>query len=154
MQILSNVILPLLLLASPFVLVFWYLNKKSAGNLFYNLAVGLALLSAFVLIWVNLAVGIIGASDNVANLLFVGVLLISLLAVFISRFKAKGLAKAMLVTAAVQVMVAVIAWMFDWGANGPVWPKDLLIATAIFTSLWLVSAALFWKGSNLNQNES
>ncbi|MGB5332427.1 MAG: hypothetical protein WBM80_04545 [Woeseiaceae bacterium] len=40
----------------------------------YRSAFGLALAAAFILVWMNLAVGIIGDSDNLYNLMYVGVL--------------------------------------------------------------------------------
>ena len=44
------------------------------GNIVYRSAVGLALTAAFILIWVNGAVGIIGSENNDANLMYGGVL--------------------------------------------------------------------------------
>ena len=43
------------------------------GNIVYRSAVGLALTAAFILIWVNGAVGIIGSENNDANLMYGGV---------------------------------------------------------------------------------
>ena len=40
------------------------------GNIVYRSAVGLALTAAFILIWVNGAVGIIGSENNDANLMY------------------------------------------------------------------------------------
>jgi len=44
------------------------------GNIVYRSAVGLALTAAFILIWVNGAVGIIGSENNDANLMYGGVI--------------------------------------------------------------------------------
>lgn len=44
------------------------------GNIVYRSAVGLALTAAFILIWVNGAVGIIGSENNEANLMYGGVI--------------------------------------------------------------------------------
>ena len=37
------------------------------GNSAYRAAVGVAIAAAFILVWMNLAVGIIGSEDNPAN---------------------------------------------------------------------------------------
>jgi hypothetical protein len=44
------------------------------GNIVYRSAVGFAFTAAFILIWVNGAVGIIGSENNDANLMYGGVI--------------------------------------------------------------------------------
>jgi hypothetical protein len=44
------------------------------GNIVYRSAVGFAFTAAFILIWVNGAVGIIGSENNEANLMYGGVI--------------------------------------------------------------------------------
>src|SRR3712207_2936337 len=50
------------------------LVARKAGNIAYRFAVGVAFAAAFLLAWMNLAVGLIGSEDNLANLMYVGVL--------------------------------------------------------------------------------
>jgi hypothetical protein len=49
------------------------LAARMTGNNAYQAAVGVALAAAFILVWMNLAVGIIGIEDNPTNLMFGGV---------------------------------------------------------------------------------
>ena len=53
------------------------------GNIVYRSAVGLALTAAFILIWVNGAVGIIGSENNDANLMYGGVIGVFVLNAFL-----------------------------------------------------------------------
>jgi hypothetical protein len=55
-------------------------------NRAYRAAVGVAIAAAFILVWMNLAVGIIGSEDNPANLMYGGVLAIGIIGAVIARF--------------------------------------------------------------------
>lgn len=114
------------------------LAVRMTGNRLYRAAVGAALAATFLLIWVNLAVGYIGAENNPANLLFAGVLAIGLLGAVITRFQPDGMARAMIATAIVQALVGVIALIAE-----PV----TAIPTGFFVALWLLSAWLFAKAA-------
>ena len=48
--------------------------KRKSGNFTYRAALIVALAAAFLLFWVNAAVGIIGDEGNPANLMYIGVL--------------------------------------------------------------------------------
>jgi len=65
---------------------------QSAKHLAYKVAIGLTLFSILLLIWSNLAVGIIGAEDNPINLWYFGVALVGIAVIPLSRFKPTGLA--------------------------------------------------------------
>ena len=139
--------LPLIVLAAVLILIFMFLKAKRPDNTAYRTAVGLALLAALLLFWVNGAVGIIGSENNDANLMYAGVLAIGLIGAVIARFEPQGMARAMLATAVAQALVAVIALVAGWGSSGPIWPRDVIGATAIFVTLWLVSAWLFRRAA-------
>ena len=116
--------------------------RKTDSNL-YRSAVGVAVATAFLLGWVNGAVGIIGSEDNDANLMYVGVLAVGVVGSLMARFQPRGMARAMFAMALAQVLVAVIALIAEWGSMTQNWPRDILGATAVFTILWLMSAVLF-----------
>ncbi len=50
----------------------------------YRFAVGVALAAAFLLVWMNLAVGLIGSEDNPANLMYFGVLAVGFIGAIIA----------------------------------------------------------------------
>ena len=106
----------------------------------------LALLGMFLTIWADLAVGIVGSENNPANQLFFGALLIGIAGTLIARFRAKGMALAMVVTAAALGVVFVIA------VNGPTDEPFVphireAIGTVFFALLFLGSAALFQRAA-------
>ena len=65
---------------------------QSTKHLAYKVAIGLTLFSILLLIWSNLAVGIIGAENNPINLWYFGVVSIGISGMLLSRFKPTGLA--------------------------------------------------------------
>lgn len=111
------------------------LAARATGSRAYRAAVGVALAGAFVLVWMNLAVGLIGSEDNPANLMHGGVLAIGIIGAVVARFQPQGLARALVAMALAQALVAVIALVAGLGSA--------LILTGIFVALWLASAWLF-----------
>jgi hypothetical protein len=117
------------------------------GNTAYRAAVGVAVAAAFILVWMNLAVGIIGTEDNPANLMFGGVLAVGIVGAVIARLQPHGMARALVATALAQALVAVIALIAGLGSTGPGWPGDILVLTGFFAALWVGSALLFRKAA-------
>lgn len=121
--------------------------RRQADSRSYRLAAGIALAAAFLLFWMNGAVGIIGSEDNKANLMYVGVLAVAVVGGLIARFRPGGMARAMYVTALAQAAVAAIAIVAGLGPDSPKWPADVLILTAFFALLWLIAGRLFKKAA-------
>ena len=113
------------------------------GTVTYRAAVGVAVVAAFILIWINLAVGIIGSEDDAANLMYGGVLAAGLLGALVVRFRPNGMACALAVTALGQILVGVIALIAGLGSTGENWPGAIVVLTGFFAALWLLSAWLF-----------
>ena len=119
------------------------LAARMSPNRAYLAAVGAALAAAFFLVWMNGAVGLIGNVENPANLLYAGVLAIGIIGTVIARRQSKGMARAMVATAAAQVLVPVIALIAGL-SNTPEMGSTFAV-TGIFFALWLTSAWLFRK---------
>jgi hypothetical protein len=153
MQLTSEVVWGPLDFATAAVLIFgtgalFELAVRGSRSGVYRGAMAVALLTAFLLIWVNLAVGFIGDEGNPANLMFAGVLAIGLIGAIAARFRAAGMARAMAATAFAQALVAAIALVAGGlGGNEAHWPAELLIPSAVFTGLWLAAAWLFGKAA-------
>ena len=120
---------------------------KRMGNFAYRAAVGVAVAAALFLVWVNLAVGVIGKEGNPANLMFIGVLAVGMIGAFIARFQPQGMARVLVAMALAQTLVGVIALIARWGSDGPIWPRDVVMLTGFFAALWLMSAWLFRRAS-------
>jgi hypothetical protein len=122
--------------------VAYSLAARMTGNTAYRAAVGVALAAAFILTWLNLAVGIIGTENNSANLMYGGVLTVGVIGAVIARFQPDGMARAMVATALAQALVAAIALIA--GIQSPVSPAtEILGLNGFFVVLWLISAWLF-----------
>jgi hypothetical protein len=127
------------------------LAARATGSLAFRAAVGVALAAAFLLVWINLAVGIIGSEDNPANLMYFGVLAVAIVGAVIAGFRPSGLARVLIVTAVAQAFVAVVAILGGFGlpASGPL---ELLLLNAFFAALWLVSAWLFRRAARVQDH--
>ncbi len=93
------------------------LAARKTGNTVYRSDVGVALAAAFILVWVNGAVGVVGSEDNDANLMYAGVLAVGIIGALIARFQPKGMARALFATALAQVVVAMIALIAGLGST-------------------------------------
>ena len=102
----------------------------------YRAAAGIAILTGFLTVWVNLAVGMIGSGSNPYNLLFAGVLAIAVFGAAFARLHARGMALAMAATALAQAAVAGVALVAGWDVLGA-------LCSGAFTAPWLLSALLF-----------
>lgn len=105
----------------------------------YVVGAGVAVVTGFLLTWINLAVGIIGNENNPANQIFFGVLLVALLGAVLSRLQPLRLARAMEVTALAQLAAAVVTFYLE---QAHVW-----VLTSVFAAMWLLSAQLFHKAA-------
>ncbi len=100
-------------------------------------AFGIAVAAAFLTIWINLAVGIIGDEDNPANILFFAVLAVGLIGALLARLRPLAMARAMEVTAVVQALVGVVAFV-----TTPAQPEGYILS-GFFAAMWVASAQLF-----------
>jgi len=131
-------------IALVYELITWKSDKK-----LFRAAVGVALLGAFLLFWVNGAVGIIGNEGQPANLLFGAVFVVGLVGALISKFRSKGLSNTMFAAAAIQMLVPVVALVI-WPPSEISWSPGLpgvFLLTGFFALLFLVSGLLFRKAS-------
>ncbi|WP_206664815.1 hypothetical protein [Dankookia rubra] len=114
------------------------LAVRATRSMAYRAAVAVVLGAAFLMTWVNLAVGIIGSEDNSLNLVFFGVLAIGIVGAFIARFQPRGMARAMAAMAVAHIVVAVAALI-----GGHV----TVVLTGSFVGAWFLSAWLFRRAA-------
>ncbi|MBL0022458.1 MAG: hypothetical protein IPP23_09330 [Sphingomonadales bacterium] len=112
------------------------LSVRLFPDYFYRAGMGCALLASFMIVWANAAVGMIGNEDNPINLLFFGVVLIALTGAIIARFRAQGMALAMLVALITQISIATIFGLLGGDPRGGIF-------SILLSILWLLAAALF-----------
>lgn len=119
------------------------LVSRLPGGRAYRAGFALAILACFLLVWINLAVGIIGSEDNPANQMYLAVLGIVIVGAVAVRGRAKAMVAVTVLAAAAQAVIAVVALAGNLGSDGLGWPRDVIGCTGIFMLLWLGSAGLF-----------
>lgn len=105
----------------------------------YRAAAGVAIGTAFMLVWANLAVGVIGNEDNPANLMYAGVLAVGIAGAAVARWQSPGMVRALVATAIVQALVALTACAVSPSSG----LKEIVVLNGFFVALWLLSAWLF-----------
>jgi hypothetical protein len=110
-----------------------------AGTLTHRAAVAVMAGAALLLVWSNLAVGMIGEAGNPANLAYFGVLAVLVIGASIARLEPRGMSLALFATAGAHVLVVAIALIAGLGPE--------LRADAFFITAWVASALLFRQAS-------
>jgi hypothetical protein len=123
------------------------LGLLASSNIAYRLGTMVAVVTAFLLIWVNAAVGFLGNEANPANAVFGIVLLVALSGAVLARFAAHGMARAMAAAAIAQALAGIIGWNLGWASPGKAGLYEVALGTGIFCTLWAISAALFVRAA-------
>ena len=111
---------------------------RTSDDIAYRLGAALAIIGAFLTIWVNGAVGMVGSEDNPYNLLFLGIPLVAVTGAVMSLFKPASLARTMFAAAALQVLLGGIGLASD--------PRGGVFSIA-FAAIWLMAGGLFRKAA-------
>ena len=121
------------------------LISRLGSTFTYRAAVGVAVATALFLIWVNLAVGVIGDEGDPANAMYVSVLAIGTLGAVLARLRPEGMAWVMFAVAAAQMLVAIIAVIFFFPTvrDEPPGLVGFCMLNLFFTALFSASALLF-----------
>lgn len=110
---------------------------RTSSNRAFRAGAAVAIIAAFLTVWINAAVGMIG-DDNSYNMLFLGVLLVALTGAVVARLEARAMGRAMIVAGLAQAAVAAGGLSID--------PRGGILSM-LFAGLWLLSAALFWSAA-------
>ncbi|MGH9867966.1 MAG: hypothetical protein ACREAA_07375 [Candidatus Polarisedimenticolia bacterium] len=106
-------------------------------------AIGLALATPLLLVWMIGAVGVLGRDGDRADLLYIGVLAVGVIGAIIARFQPLGMARALTATALAQALVAVIALIAGMHRAPYSSVGEILGLNGLFVALFLGSAWLF-----------
>lgn len=134
------IIMGLLIFGTGFSYV---LLTRSSSNIIHRVAVALAIGSTFLLIWVNLAVGLIGSGPNAANLMYTGIVAIVVTGTFLSRFTIKGMKRVMFAAAIALVVFAVIQLLTRMNEYPGSSVTEVISINAFFATLFTISGLLF-----------
>lgn len=115
---------------------------RTTARVTLRLAFGIALAAGLMLVWTDLAVGMLGAPGNPANLMHAGVLAIGVLGAWHARLKPRGMAWAMASMAGAMGLAGLAGLVFRSGTSAD--PAGVIVAGhGLFAALFLASAALF-----------
>ena len=114
----------------------------SGSDLYHRLGVGLSAFTVLALVWVNLAVGMIGSEDDPANRLYYFLALGALFSIFAAGRRPAWLARVMFVAALCQLLVPWIAFLL-WPAPAHQAVVRILLFNLLFAVSWLLAAFLF-----------
>ena len=121
------------------------LAVRTTRTLAYRAGTALALAAGFLLIWIDAAVGIIGDEGNPLNLLYVAVPAVALAGAVVARFRAAGMARAMIVAATVQATIGGVAVVA--GGREPPGAAGQVVLNGIFVLLFAGAALLFGRAA-------
>jgi hypothetical protein len=113
------------------------------------LAVGAAVGSTFILVWLALGVGILGADGDRANLMYAGVLAVGIIGAVAARFRPQGMAGTLVAMALAQVSVTVIALIVGVHRSGVSPVFEIVALNGFFVVMFLGSAWLFRKAARV-----
>lgn len=119
----------------------------------YRVAFGVGLAGAFLLFWVNAAVGIIGNEGQPANLLYGVVFVVGFIGSLVARFKSSGMARTLFSAAFAQMIIPVIAFLI-WPPPVTSWAPSVFgvfMLNTFFATMFAISGLLFRKASDRHE---
>lgn len=119
------------------------LVTRTSGEMMYRIAIGFALFTGLFLIWVNMAVGIIGSENNDINLLYSLVIFTGICGGFISKFRPQGMMLTMFAMAVMQAIIAIIALATGMAGSEGISIFEIIAVNGFFITLFVVAASLF-----------
>ncbi|WP_133274040.1 hypothetical protein [Hymenobacter radiodurans] len=134
------------------------LIARLGNNNTYRLAAAAAVGAGLLLVWAQLAVGLVGSEDNPVNLLFGAVLAVAFIGSIAARFQPRGMANAMFAASLTYVVVTLLA-LFVWPpspdtAEPQVRLANVLAANGIFAAIWAFSGWMFLRASASSSNQN
>ena len=134
------------------------LIARLGDNFTYRLATGVAVAAGLLLVWAQLAVGLVGSEGNPVNLLFGAVLAVALIGTIAARFQPRGMSNAMFAASLTYVVVTLVA-LFVWPpspatAEPQVHMVNVLGANGAFAALWAVAGWLFRRASTSSSHHN
>ena len=123
--------------------IMYKLTAAKSGDLVFRVAAAISLSAIVFLVWLNLAVGLIGTEDNPLNLMVWAVVAVAIIGAFTARFQSRGMSHAMFAAALMQIVVGLIGvWLSPPGEA----VKTVLL-NAIFVILFVASALMFQRAA-------
>ncbi|MGQ0661929.1 hypothetical protein [Sphingosinicella sp.] len=111
--------------------------ERASGSRAYRLGVGVALVTSFLTVWTTIV------RDDGNGMGFVLIIMAAAVGAFAAWLRPAGMARTMLGVAIMQALWGIAIATAPVTARIPDGPSRALVFSAFFTTLWLISAALF-----------
>ena len=121
----------------------YVLLTRYVSMMAHRIAIASAIGSTLLLIWVNLAVGLIGSGGHAGNFLYAGIVAIAIISTILSRFKPKGMQYAMFAVVGALALLTAIAFMANMHHYPGSSSAEILGVNAFFATLFAISGLLF-----------
>ena len=118
-------------------------DESASVDTSYRFAGGFAVFAVLALVWINLAVGIIGSENNTANLMYLGVIAVGFIGAFIARLRSHRMVYVMLAMAFAQTLTVIIALVGGMHHYPGASIAEIVNLNGFFVMLFLLSAQLF-----------
>ena len=126
---------------------------RSGTHIAYRAGMLIAIGATFLMIWANLAVGLIGAGPHAGNLMYAGVIWVIILGIYFSRFKPAGMERTMFATAGSLILLLGIALLAGM-QNYPGSSVGEIIGVNLFFATPYAVAGLIFRYVRLEQNST
>jgi hypothetical protein len=119
------------------------LALRSREQMAYRAGLIIMIGASFLMIWANLAVGLIGSGPNPGNLMYAGVIAVLLMGIYLSKFKAAGMERTMFATALALIMLTGIALLMNMQAYAGSSVLDIVGINIFFATPFIIAGLLF-----------
>ena len=121
----------------------YVLLTRYTPNFIQRAAYGAAIGTTFLMVWANLAVGLIGAGPHAGNLMYIGVVAVVVVGTFFSGFTAKGMGITMFAAAIALVLVAIVALLTNIQSYPGSSVTEIIAVNTFFILLYCIAGLLF-----------
>lgn len=119
------------------------LITRGSSNITFKIAAAFAFGASFLMIWVNLAVGLIGSGPNAGNLMYMVVPAAAVIGALLSNFTPGGMERAMYLATLLLVFVTALAFLANMDEYPGSSARDILAVSGFFGMLFIISGLLF-----------
>ncbi len=119
------------------------LALRSATHIAYRAATMIAIGTTFIMIWANLAVGLIGSGPHWGNFLYMGVVVVLIIGTYLSRFKAAGMERTMFATTGALILLATIALLANMQEYTGSSAAEIIGVNLFFATPYTIAGLLF-----------
>lgn len=126
------------------------ITVRISKNWAFRGGMAMGILTSLLLVWMNLAVGLIGNEENVANLMYLVVLALGPVGGLFARFDARRMSQLMIAAALCQVAIGIVALALNFTDHVP----SALFLNGAFAVLWLIAAGLFHNATAAHNSQA